>query len=140
MTSSNSRPPLTTVLLRLYFPTVQDFRTYLTEILEPQDVGGDTGKRHLFFPDDSDSVSYRDLINNSVVASRRTGEEMRQKGRLRVFPAMSDMREVRQDAWPLYYIYGLTCFQIIDKAQERLFNSKAPQNVVTAGYRLVSDK
>jgi hypothetical protein len=89
MSSASCLPSLTVSILEKYFPVVRDLRTYLTEILEHQDGN------YAFLPDDSDSPTYRDLINTSYVALKFASSTDGRTIRFKAFPPLADMQEVR---------------------------------------------
>ena len=121
-------------LLEKYFTVVKDLRTYLTEILElPSPLSG----AYSWDAKEADSTHYRDLLNSSYVALKVPADVKLVVPRFKVFPVMTDMREVsRHQPGNLEKVEH--AWQIIDRAQEKLFKSKAPQHVITAGYRIVS--
>ncbi|KAF9468016.1 hypothetical protein BDZ94DRAFT_835389 [Collybia nuda] len=108
-----SRTYPTCTILGKYFSVVKELKSYLSEILQPSADG-----TFSFMPNADDTPSYTSLVNTSYVAMKTPlGGE---KPRFQVFDAMANMHEV------------------LDKAQEKIFKSKQPQNIITAGYRMAS--
>ncbi|KAI0955894.1 hypothetical protein AcV7_006436 [Taiwanofungus camphoratus] len=104
---------ITVSLLRAYYLSVWDLRTYLGEILEPTETG------HDYLMQEGDPLPYESLLMKSYVG---LNVDLKNSKRLATASPMVHMRE------------------IIDRAQERLF-AKAkgrPSNVITTGYRSAS--
>lgn len=121
-------PLLTPKLLQKYFPVVKDLRSYLAEILDIQP----NDEPHFSLLSDTDTPIYRDLVNTTYVALQLSAVQPR----FRVFPPMTDMREVCL-AHVLCSGLTNTWIKIIDRSQERIFRNKGrSQNVLTLGYRV----
>jgi hypothetical protein len=78
-------------LLEKYFAVVKDLRTYLSEILA---LSSPLNIAHPWDATDADSTLYRDLLNMSYVALKAPANLKTVTPRFKVFPVMTDMREV----------------------------------------------
>lgn len=101
----SSASPITVHLLEKYFATVKNLRTYLSEILESSSP---LSTAHAWDATDADSTHYRDLLDSSYVALKVPANLKTITHRLKVFPAMTDMREVRRH-YPYCFSQSLIC-------------------------------
>jgi hypothetical protein len=83
--------PITHKLLGAYFTNIKTLQDYLSEIIQPED--GDSGLCSAFLPNETDSPSYRDLIEKSYVGTKPPDVKQRVT-RFKVYPAGMYMREV----------------------------------------------
>jgi hypothetical protein len=81
---------ITHKLLGAYFTNIKTLRDYLSEIIQPED--GDSGSCSAFLPNETDSPSYRDLIETSYVGTK--SPDVKRVTRFKVYPAGMYMREV----------------------------------------------
>jgi hypothetical protein len=82
---------ITVPLLEKYFPIVKDLRTYLCGILE---MPSSLSTAHPCDATDTDSTQYHDLLNSSYVALKSPANPKIVIPHFKVFPVMTDMREV----------------------------------------------
>ena len=126
MSSSNSTPQITVSILKSYYPSVIDIRTYLNCLLEPSNLVR-------VQISNAESSSYTCLLNTTYVASSQPPNKV-----FGYFPPTFDMYEVGEGVSVVSQFLLLIYYtQIIDQAQTRLFRSKNTQNILTLGYRLV---
>ena len=123
MSSSEPTPHITLSILKSYYLSVIDIRTYLNCLLQSSNL-------------DHVQISSLEscLLNTAYVASSQLPNKS-----FAYFPPTFDMREVGKVLASYLNSYG-DDIQIIDQAQTRLFKSKNTQNILTLGYRLVSKK
>jgi hypothetical protein len=76
-------------LLERHYAAVFSLRDYLVDILEPEE------REHSFLPSPVDSDEYHNLINSSLVALSTPSDTISSKRRIKVFPPMMYMYEVR---------------------------------------------
>ena len=124
MSSSNTTPQITLSILKSYYLSVIDLRTYLNVLIQSSNLD------HVQISS-PESSSYTCLLNTAYVASSQPPNKA-----FAYLPPSFDMCEVGK-VLALYLILLNDATQIIDQAQTRLFRSKNTQNVLTLGYRLV---
>jgi hypothetical protein len=78
-------------LLERHYAVVFSLRDYLVDILESEE--GD----HSFLPSPVDSDEYHSLINTSFVALSTPSDTSSSQRRIKVFPPMMYMHEVRDE-------------------------------------------
>ena len=112
-------------VLNKYFPRVQELQGYLADIMQSPGAG----------PHEQDlnhHEGFSDFLNTTYVAT----SDVDHQSKFEHVPPELEMREVS----PLlrYPLVRLSPTQkVLDQAQMRLLKSRRPQNIITAGYRLV---
>ena len=124
MSSPNPTPDITLSILKSYYSSVIDIRTYINCLFQSSNLD----RPQISSPD---SPSYTCLLNTAYVASSQPPNKY-----FAYFPPTFDMREVGMVPAHISILINDDT-QIIDQAQTRLFKSKNTQNILTLGYRLV---
>jgi hypothetical protein len=115
--------------LAIYYPVVKTFRDYLAHMLQDSFLHGDST---------SDATEYLELLDHGLVAIEDAATLEVTKLGVQSAGTLG-MREVRSLLMLFLLDMLYNEFQIIDKAQERLFTKFGgkPSNLITDGYRSV---
>lgn len=127
-TTASSSPPhrITSDVLNKFYPNVKHLRGYLSDLLESSEA-------QFNLVNETDAQSYQELVNLSLVGVK----ELTHK-KFPFHPPMLEMREVSCQHKINKFLTQRSFEKLLDQAQERLFQCKYPQNIITSGYRRVS--